>query len=318
MIIPVSLSAQNADYEIVLERGCLQRAASLLDLNRRTLIVTDEGVPAEYAETLAAGCAAPTVVRVAQGEGSKSFAALQALLSTMLAADFTRGDCVAAVGGGVVGDLAGFAAAVYMRGIDFYNLPTTVLAQVDSSVGGKTAINLDGIKNVVGAFHQPKKVLIDPDVLATLPRRQISNGLAEAVKMGLTSDRSLFELFEDGDPAAAPDLIIEKSLRIKAAVVSQDEKERGLRRILNFGHTLGHAIESFEQLSGLYHGECVALGMLPMCAPPVRQRLLAVLKKLGLPTECSLDPDAVCAALERSSPWSSPGLLPITQFPITR
>ena len=215
----------------------------------------------------------------------------------MLQHGFTRTDCVVAVGGGVVGDLAGFAAASFMRGIDFYNIPTTVLSQVDSSVGGKVAIDLDGIKNCVGAFYQPKAVLIDPEVLRTLPPRQIANGLAEAVKMAVTFDEDLLRLFEKADPAAHLDEIFAASLRIKAKVVKEDEKEAGLRRVLNFGHTIGHGIETAAGLQELYHGECVALGMLPMCGSELRPRGEAVLKKLGLPTTCNADPAAVWEAL---------------------
>ena len=280
-------------YDIILERGVLHRAGELLSLDRRVLIVTDDGVPAQYAATVAAQCKEPTVVTVGMGEGSKSFATLERLCRTMLERGFTRTDCVVAVGGGVVGDLSGFAAATFMRGIDFYNIPTTVLSQVDSSIGGKVAINLDHIKNIVGAFHQPRRVLIDPDTLQTLPTRQIANGLAEAVKMSLTSDAALFSLFESGRALDEIDRVIELSLRIKKAVVEEDERESGLRRILNFGHTLGHGVESQAHKKRLYHGECVALGMLPMCAPSVRERLLPVLESLGLPTRIEGDLDAM-------------------------
>ena len=208
------------------------------------------------------------------------------LLREMLRLHMDRGDCVAAVGGGMVGDLAGFAAATYMRGVDFYNIPTTLLAQVDSSVGGKTAIDLDGVKNAVGAFHQTRAVLIDTDVLRTLSSRQTAEGLAESVKMAMTCDASLLTLIETApDLTAALPEIIARSLRIKARVVEQDPTERGLRRMLNFGHTLGHAIESCAG-GELLHGECVALGMVPMCAPPLRPRLAAILQRCGLPTEC--------------------------------
>ena len=214
----------------------------------------------------------------------------------MLTFGMRRGDCVAAVGGGVPGDLAGFAAACYMRGIDFYNCPTTVLSQVDSSIGGKTAVDLDGIKNIVGAFWQPKRVLIDPDVLSTLPRRQVSNGLAEAVKMALCFDEKGFALFEEGDVSVNMDRIIENALRTKKYVVEQDEKEQGLRRTLNFGHTLGHGIEALQGEDGLYHGECVALGMLPMCSPEVRERLVKVLERLELPVRCDAEVSRVMEA----------------------
>ena len=287
------LDLQERGYDIYVERGILRRAGELLNLRRRALIVTDEGVPAEYAAAVAAQCESPLVVTVPSGEGSKSFAVLEMLCDRMLRGGFTRSDCVVAVGGGVVGDLAGFAASCYMRGIDFYNIPTTLLSQVDSSIGGKVAVNLSGVKNCVGAFHQPRAVLIDPDTLKTLPPRQIANGMAEAVKMALTSDAELFALFERGEESERLEDVILASLQIKKKVVEQDETESGLRRVLNFGHTLGHGVESGESLHGLYHGECVALGMIPMCAQPVRERLLPVLERLGLPTTLPVDPDTV-------------------------
>ncbi len=292
MIIPMELGSDS--YDIVIERNCLDRADELLQLDRRVLIVTDDGVPAEYAKRLAARCKAPTVVTVAQGEKNKSLATLQTLLEAMLEADFTRGDCVCAIGGGMVGDLAGFAAASYMRGIDFYNLPTTVLSQVDSSVGGKTAVNLGGVKNIVGAFWQPKKVLIDPATLGSLPARQTASGLAEAAKMALIADKNLLELFETQDVSACIERVIEGSIRIKKNVVEQDERESGLRRALNFGHTIGHGIESATTLT---HGESIAIGMIPMCSDAVRPRLLRVMEKLGLPTEAHADREKVYEAM---------------------
>lgn len=279
----------------MLEAGSLQKAGEYLDLDRRALIVTDDGVPEEYARDVTAQCRAPLVIRLPRGESSKSLDVYGSLLGAMLQSGFTRSDCVVAVGGGMIGDLAGFTAASYMRGVDFYNIPTTVLSQVDSSVGGKTAVNLDGVKNVVGAFYQPKKVLMDTDTLGTLSQRQIAGGLAEAIKMALTSDAELFTFFETEQATDNLPVIIERSVRIKKAIVEQDEKDHDLRRILNFGHTIGHGIESCD--SGLYHGECVALGMIPMCGPPVRQRLLTVLERLGLPVSCDLDADRVYQAM---------------------
>ena len=292
-------------YDIVIEEGCLSRAAQRLNLDRRVLIVTDDGVPERYARELAAQCKAPVVATVACGEGNKSLASLQTLLQTMLDAGFDRGDCVCAVGGGMVGDLAGFAAASYMRGVDFYNIPTTVLSQVDSSVGGKTAVNFGGVKNIVGAFWQPKAVLIDPATLQTLPPRQTASGLAEAAKMALIADRELFELFETQDVSACMERVIEGSVRIKKGVVEQDERESGLRRALNFGHTIGHGIESATKLT---HGESIALGMLPMCSDAVRPRLLRVMEKLGLPTEVRADREKVYAAMLHDKKTNAGGL----------
>ena len=286
------LNLPTGGYPIYIERGALDRVGELLSLDRRVLVVTDSGVPCDYARRVAAQCREAHIVTVPEGEGSKSLSTLEQLLNAMLQNGFGRTDCVVAVGGGVVGDLAGFAASTFMRGIDFYNVPTTVLSQVDSSIGGKVAVNFGGVKNIVGAFYQPKAVIIDPDVLSTLPKRQIANGLAEAVKMSLTSDRELFEIFERGEALENIDTVIERSLRIKKAVVEEDEKESGVRRILNFGHTLGHGIEA-ESFEKLYHGECVALGMIPMCAPDVRTRLIAVLQSLGLPTKIEGDIETV-------------------------
>ncbi len=292
----LTLDLGERSYDIIIESGCAARADQYLDLNRRVLIVTDDGVPEEYARRVAGVCREPVTVTVPQGEGSKSIAEFERLLSVMLEHGFSRRDCVVAVGGGVVGDLSGFVASAYMRGVDFYNIPTTSLSQIDSSVGGKTAVNLCGIKNIVGAFYQPKRVLVDPAVLATLSRRQMASGLAEAVKMAATSDEELFSVFEKEDIKLALDCVIARSIMIKKRVVEEDEREGGIRRVLNFGHTIGHGIEAEEELHGLYHGECVALGMLPMCSEAARARLLPVLKKLGLPTEYGYDMEKIMAA----------------------
>ncbi len=295
MIIPVNCTG--GSYNIVLERGALSRADKIFCLDRKVLIVTDSGVPKQYSEKVASLCKEPTVVTIEMGEQSKNIESFLTLLKALTANNFKRSDCVVAVGGGVVGDLSGFAAACYMRGIDFYNIPTTLLSQVDSSIGGKTAIDFEGYKNIVGAFWQPKGVIIDPEVLKTLPERQISNGMAEAVKMALTSDSLLFELFERGEQYEKIETVIERALLVKKSVVEEDEREGGLRKVLNFGHTIGHAIESINGLGELYHGECVGLGMLPMCSGKVRERLYPVLKMLNLPTEFQASPDDLLDAV---------------------
>lgn len=302
MIIPVKTSS--GEYNIVLERGSLNNLKEYINLERKILVVTDSGVPEEYAQRVAAQSKEPHIVTISEGEKSKCMETYEFLLRKLVEFGFTRTDCVVAVGGGVVGDLSGFVASSFMRGIDFYNIPTTVLSQVDSSIGGKVAIDFCGYKNIVGAFYPPKAVIIDSETLKTLPDRQISNGLAESVKMSLTSDGDLFELFEKGDIAENIDKIIEGSLRIKKFVVESDEKEQGLRKILNFGHTLAHAIESQNEMEELYHGECVALGMIPMCSQKVRERLLPVLAKLNLPTEFSYDINTITDAVKHDKKMS--------------
>lgn len=297
MIIPLDLG--NDSYDIILERGAIKKAGELLGIEkgRKVLVVTDTGVPREYADTVAWCYEDSHIFIFPEGEKSKNLDTYRTICQTLTDANFTRKDAVIAVGGGVVGDMAGFAAATYMRGIDFYNIPTTLLSQVDSSIGGKTAIDLGKIKNIIGAFHQPKKVIIDPDVLRTLPKRQVSNGLAESIKMAACFDKELFELLLKDDYMDNIEKIIEGSLKIKRYVVQQDEKETGLRKALNFGHTIGHGIEASADYGELYHGECVALGMIPMCSDNVKDKMLTALKNVGLPTEYKYDKEKVYEAL---------------------
>ncbi len=293
----VRMNLGPSSYDIVVRRGVLSDVGEELDLERKVLVVTDDKVPEQYADEVMAQAREGFLMVFPTGENSKSLSTFQDILEHMLRCGFTRRDCVVAVGGGVVGDMAGFSAACYMRGIDFYNIPTTVLSQVDSSIGGKTAVNLEGVKNIVGAFHQPKKVLIDPEVLSTLPRRQVANGLAEAFKMACTFDSELFRLFLEGDAFKEIDRVIERSLELKRDVVEKDEREGGLRKVLNFGHTIGHGIESTLLEGTLHHGECVGLGMLPMCSEQVRLQLREGLGKMGLPTSFGFDEEAVCRAI---------------------
>ena len=278
-------------YDITLGRGILCKAGELMKLSRKVFIVTDENVPREYSEAIKTQCKEGLIYTVPAGEGSKSLEVLGKLLSAMLDFGLSRGDSAIAVGGGVVGDLTAFASSVYMRGIDFYNIPTTLLSSLDSSIGGKTGVNLSQTKNIVGTFYQPKAVIIDLDTLKTLPERHISAGLAEAIKMALTSDAELFSLIERGVTEDNLEQIVFRSLLIKKAIVEEDEKESGLRKILNFGHTAGHGIEA-EEGGALLHGECVALGMLPVASEEVRERLIPILEKLNLPTEYTGDIDS--------------------------
>ena len=293
-------------YDIVIERGCLNRAGTLLDLDRKVCVVTDEGVPRQYVDAVAGQCKAPVIITVDMGEQTKTMETVTRICETMLERGFSRKDCVVAVGGGMVGDLAGFAAACFMRGIDFYNIPTTLLSQVDSSIGGKTGVNLNGVKNIVGAFWQPRGVLIDPDTLETLPSRLRAEGMAEYVKMALCFDGEMFEELEREDRWQDTEKALHNALSLKKMVVEADEREAGLRKLLNFGHTIGHGVESAAQGS-LYHGECVAIGMMPMCSDAIRARLQPLLEKLGLPTATQLDKDAIWAAMQHDKKSNSTG-----------
>lgn len=306
MILTVNTSM--GSYDIVLERGVIENIKPFCNTEKRALIVTDSGVPEEYSKTVAAQFKKSIIKTIPQGEKSKCFDTYRELLELMSENEFSRSDCVVAVGGGVVGDLSGFTASTYMRGIDFYNIPTTLLSQVDSSIGGKTAIDFGGYKNTVGAFYQPKAVLIDPDVLKTLDERQLNNGLAESIKMAATSDKVLFDLLENDNAYENIDTVIERSLKIKRAVVEEDEKESGLRRVLNFGHTAAHAIETATGLGDLLHGECVAIGMLAFSSPEVRERLVKVLSKYNLPVDFNFSSDELLSALRHDKKADSTGV----------
>lgn len=286
----VKLNLGERSYAITVGRGILASVDKYIDLSRRVFILTDSGVPREYAETVSSLAEVSKIYTVPEGESSKSITVYEKVLLELMDFGMTRKDVLVSVGGGVVSDLGGFVASTYMRGIDFYNVPTTLLSQIDASIGGKCAVNLGSTKNTVGSFYQPKGVIIDLDTLNTLPARQFASGLAEALKMSMTSDAELFSILETEELTPENiERIVTRSLMIKKEVVEKDEKESGLRKILNFGHTLGHGIEAEEGLSGLYHGECVALGMIPMCDKYVRERLIPVLKKLDLPTKYNGD-----------------------------
>lgn len=282
----LNVKTQNGSYNILIENGALKKAGEFFNLKRNVLIVTDSGVPKEYADTVASLCESPVIFRTKSGEQNKCLKKYSEILNMLTENNFDRKDCIAAVGGGVMGDLAGFAAATYMRGIDFYNIPTTLLSQVDSSIGGKTAIDFEGCKNIVGAFYPPKGVLIDPDVLKTLSKRQLACGMSEAVKMFATFDEPTFNALESGEITDISEIII-RALRVKKSVVEKDEKESGLRMSLNFGHTVGHAIESASAKTDnpLLHGECVSIGMMCFCSKEVKTRLEKLLKKYNLPTD---------------------------------
>ncbi|MET3762552.1 3-dehydroquinate synthase [Sphingomonas sp. UYEF23] len=271
--IPVALGSRS--YDVVIEAGVLARAAEWLkplSRGRRMAIVTDENVLPHLATLQAALSAAGVeseAIVLPPGEGTKSWAMLEQLTDRLLELGVERGDHVVALGGGVIGDLVGFACSIVKRGCGFVQIPTTLLAQVDSSVGGKTAINSRAGKNLVGAFHQPALVLIDPDVLDTLPLRHVRAGYAEVVKYGLIDDPAFFDWCEAnapallaGDPAARA-YAIAHSVAAKARIVAEDERETtGKRALLNLGHTFGHALEAEAGFSDrLLHGEGVAAGM---------------------------------------------------------
>lgn len=281
----VHVALGERSYDITIASRFLERTGDITRValgpkTRRLAIISNSRVHGFYGRAVEkslkrAGFATLTHL-IGDGERAKSLSTAEKALAFMIANRFERSDAVIALGGGVVGDLAGFVAACYQRGVNYIQIPTTLLAQIDSSVGGKTAVNHRLGKNLIGAFHQPRAVIIDPQTLATLPKRELRAGLYEALKYGVIWDRRLFEMLNEKLEdifALDPDLltrIIARCCEIKAEVVTADERESGLRRILNFGHTVGHALESVTAYRRLKHGEAVGYGM--QCASKIAEK----------------------------------------------
>lgn len=313
-VMEMDVAVSAGSYRITLEHGLLAKVSDYVPQGKRVFVISDDGVPAKWRDILQAQFPDQPLYVIPHGEDSKCFDQLQKVLAAMLEAHLSRKDLVIALGGGVVGDLSGFAAAIYMRGIEWINVPTTMLAMVDSSIGGKTAIDFNSVKNSVGAFWQPKAVLIDPDVLSTLSPRLLSEGCAEAIKTGLIRDPELFEIFEQDDWQTHLDTIIERSLAVKKAVVEADERESGERKLLNFGHTFGHAYESLSD-GVLLHGEAVSIGMMTILEnEEIKRRLKKVLDRLNLPCEYEADPSAVYERI-RNDKKASHDSISIVQVP---
>jgi 3-dehydroquinate synthase len=273
-VVRVSVTVGGSSYDVIVGPSILEEAASclpMLEEAEKGFVVADTRVAGGYLEVLAGGLE-PLGLRVIHlgvpaGEEAKSLQTVVALHRQLATQEAHRDDVVIALGGGSVGDLAGFVAATYMRGVRFIQVPTTLTAQVDAAIGGKTGVNLPEGKNLVGAFHQPVAVLADMTTLATLPEREFRSGLAEVAKYGLALEPSLLELLDDRlesvlarDPVLMEE-VVARCVRAKAGVVAADERDRGARLVLNYGHTLGHALERLEEFSGRSHGEAVAVGM---------------------------------------------------------
>lgn len=314
----IQVDLPGRSYSIVVERGILDAAGvisrSTLLHATRIAIVTDSNVGPLYASRVATRMASAgfqvKVITIPAGESSKSMEMLTHLYGELLDFGLTRTDAIAALGGGVVGDLAGFAAATILRGVDFIQIPTTLLAQVDSSVGGKVAVDLPQGKNLAGAFWQPKLVLIDPDTLTTLPDSIFMDGMAEVVKYGCIKDGEFFSFLEERPYRKMlmeeMEHIIAVCCSIKRDVVERDERDTGERMLLNFGHTLGHAYELAGHYQQWSHGQAVAAGMcaaahlgvkLGITPEEVPGRIEGLLTKLGLPTRIDCPPEVYAAAI---------------------
>ncbi len=292
-----------APYDILIERGLLENCGKYIaevSNGRQIIVITDTNVAPLYLEAAKSslekeGFIVHSFVFEA-GEASKTTKTVVDMVEFCAEKGLTRKDLIVALGGGVTGDMAGFAAAVYLRGIDFVQIPTSLLAQVDSSVGGKTAVDLPQGKNLCGAFHQPRLVLIDANTLGTLPEHYFYDGIGEVIKYGCIKSAGLFERLENENPHDFIEDMIYECVDIKRIVVENDEKEQGERMLLNFGHTAGHAIEKLQNFSGISHGEAVGIGMVMITRAGERlgltevgsaDRIFALLEKYNMPTEVS-------------------------------
>jgi 3-dehydroquinate synthase len=298
----VHVQLAERSYDVLVEPGCFDQAATAIaaaGLRGRAAVISDTTVAALHAAPLLRALDAaghlPTLHTVPAGEASKSFARAEALCEELAAAGHDRRSFVVALGGGVVGDLAGFLAAIFFRGVPFAQVPTTIVAQVDSSVGGKTGVNLHAGKNLVGCFHQPRLVLVDPRVLRTLPDREFREGFAEAIKHAAIRDAPMLAELAALDPASreVPADLLARNIAIKARIVEADEHETtGTRALLNFGHTIGHGIEAAVPYGQLLHGEAISLGLRAALwlsrqnsglDPAVARQVLSLLERFGLP-----------------------------------
>ncbi len=297
-------------YDILIENGSLKNCGELIKpavRGKSCLVVTDTNVEPLYLDTVVeslknAGFSVSSHVFTA-GEESKTFRTVENMLGAFVAAGLTRTDFAVALGGGVTGDLTGFAAAIYQRGIDYIGIPTTLLSQIDSSVGGKTGCDLVYGKNLAGAFHSPKMVLIDPDCLNTLPQKFFSDGLSEAIKYGVIKSESLFDRLLKEDAHDFINELIEECVSIKRDMTENDFFENGERILLNFGHTIGHSIEKYYNFKDMTHGEAVGIGMVIMavaaerngeCEEGTAKLITNALHKYNLPATTSIDMGVLC------------------------
>lgn len=296
--IIVKIEETSKSYDINIGYNLLCDADKYFNLDRKVLIVTDDNIPSNYIDNVKSKCKFKQILTLPHGEENKNFDNYQKIIKCLIDNSFTRSDAVVAIGGGMIADMSAFAASTYMRGIDFYNIPTTLLSQVDSSIGGKTAIDFMNVKNIVGTFAQPKGVIIDIDTLNTLPKREFNSGLVEAIKIAATFDKDFFDYIKTCDNIQENiKKIITRSLELKKMVVENDEKEKGLRKVLNFGHTIGHAIEEAKNYE-LLHGECVGIGMLYFSGGDAKTEIKNILEKFNLPTTTNFNKEKVAELIK--------------------
>lgn len=290
----LNVNLKDKSYEVIVERGIIKNITPYVDIEKKFLIVSDDRIPNVYINTIKKQLKKVDVFIFPHGENNKSLKNYQLVIDKLIQGDYSRKDYIIALGGGVVTDLVGFVASTYKRGMNLINIPTTTLAMVDASVGGKVALNFDKLKNVIGSFYHPNCILIDIDTLETLPKRHYINGVIEALKTGMIGDKELYNIFFNGDYRDHIEEIIYRSLQYKIKIVEQDEKEENIRKVLNFGHTFGHAYETYFLMKNYLHGEAVALGIVTISKDkPYLEDIKKIFTKWGIKLNINVEKDKI-------------------------
>ena len=290
----LNVNLKDKSYEVIVEKGIIKNITPYVDIEKKFLIVSDDRIPNVYINTIKRQLKKVDVFIFPHGENNKSLKNYQLVIDKLIQGDYSRKDYIIALGGGVVTYLAGFVASTYKRGMNLINIPTTTLAMVDASVGGKVALNFDKLKNVIGSFYHPNCILIDIDTLETLPKRHYINGVIEALKTGMIGDKELYNIFFNGDYRDHIEEIIYRSLQYKIKIVEQDEKEENIRKVLNFGHTFGHAYETYFLMKNYLHGEAVALGIVTISKDkPYLEDIKKIFTKWGIKLNINVEKDKI-------------------------
>ncbi|MGD9761139.1 MAG: 3-dehydroquinate synthase [Candidatus Izemoplasmatales bacterium] len=304
----LTVHSSRFDYDIFLENNLLDNIENYIDVSKRYFVIADDNIPIEIVSKIINKFNDYIFINFPEGEKSKSLEEYSRIINLLLEKGITKDSTLIAVGGGVTGDLVGFISSTLYRGINYIQVPTTLLSQIDSSVGGKVAINANNTKNAVGTIYPPKLVLIDPTTLSTLPRRHFNNGMSEMIKYGMINSEKLFNIIKNKDVQNNLVELIYECLQIKKIFVENDEFDNEKRQILNFGHTYGHAYEAYYNYEKYLHGEAVALGMLKACAPDLVDDLKFVLDKFSLPTFDPVDKEELLTYIKRDKKSRADGI----------
>ena len=285
----INVKSSKKNYNIYIKNNLLDNLKDYLDKNKFCIIISDDHIPNKYINKVSNYCKNNLIIRFPEGEKSKSIKQYSIIIEKLINNKIKRDSVIIALGGGVTGDLAGFIASTLYRGIEYIQIPTSLLAQIDSSIGGKVAINSNKVKNAIGNFYPPKKVLIDPTTLKSLPKRHFNNGMAEMIKYGMIYSQDFLEEIQTKNIKENIEYFIYKSLRIKKHFIETDEFDNSIRQILNFGHTYGHAYEAYYNYEKYLHGEAISIGMVNMANKKIKPILIKLLNKFKLPTEDSVN-----------------------------